>query len=122
LRRPEFQPKSDARYRTIPESSIIALLLLVSWACEVDAGERLAAEAATSAALEAWVGSGLGYRLDAQGERLFDPVEVINFLKWAGLTGADRYWDDHFVATHRRFVQEFRSEAAPRAPISTTCS
>jgi transglutaminase-like putative cysteine protease len=110
LRRSEFQPKSDARYRTIPQSRIVELLLLVSWASEVDDGERRAAQAATSAALETWVGGGLGYRLSAEGERLFDPVEVVNFLKWAGLAGRDRYWEDHFVATHRRFVKEFRSE------------
>jgi hypothetical protein len=110
LRRPEFQPKPNPRYRTIPESSIIDLLLLVSWAYDLDAGDRPAAQAATSAALESWVGSGLGYRLGDDGQRLFDPVEVVNFLKWAGLTGSDRYWDDHFVATHRRFVRAFRSE------------
>lgn len=113
MRRPEFRPKADARYRTIPEASIIELLLLVSWAREVDAGERVAAETATSAALESWVSGGLGYQLSAEGQRLFDPVEVINFLKWAGLTGTDRYWDDHFIATHRHFVQEFQSKAAP---------
>ena len=110
LRRSEFQPKPNPCYRTIPESSIIKLLLLVSWACEIDAGDRPAAQAATSAALESWVGSGLGYRVDDDGQRLFDPVEVINFLKWAGLTGSDRYWNDHFVATHRRFVRAFRAE------------
>jgi hypothetical protein len=109
LRRSEFQPKSDARYRTIPEARIVALLLLVSWASEVDAGDRRSAQLAASAALEAWVGGGLGYRRGADGARLFDPVEVVNFLKWAGLSGRDRYWEDHFVETHRRFVQAFRS-------------
>ena len=111
MRRSEFQPKSDAQYRAIPESRIVELLLLVSWAREVEAGDRRAAETATVAALESWVGGGLGYRLSADGQRLFDPVEVVNFLKWAGLAGRDRYWEDHFVETHRRFVQEFRSEA-----------
>jgi hypothetical protein len=110
LRGPAFQPKPDARYRTIPQSAIIDLLLLVSWASEVDAGERAFAQAATAAALDEWIGGGLGYELDADGQRLFDPVEVVNFLKWAGLSGSDRYWEDHFVATHRRFVAEFRAE------------
>lgn len=115
MRRSAFQPKSDARYRSIPASSIIELLLLVSWACEVDAGDRRAAEVATAAALESWVGAGLGYRLGQDGQRLFDPVEVVNFLKWAGMAGRDRYWEDHFVETHRRFVSEFRTEEDGRA-------
>ena len=112
MRRAAFQPKPNPRYRTIPESSIIEMLLLVSWACEVDARERAAA--AIAVALERWVGQGLGYGLSSTGQRLFDPVEVVNFLKWAGLAGTDRYWEDHFVATHRQFVGEFRSGTAPR--------
>jgi Transglutaminase-like superfamily len=108
LRRQDFQPRPDARYRTIPESSILELLLLVSQAYELAAGKRDAARAAASQALTSWVANGLGYREGAEGQRFFDPVEVINFLKWAGLTGQDRYWEDHFVKTHRAFVQEFR--------------
>ncbi len=114
MRRLAFQPKSDARYRTIPETRIVAMLLLVSWACEIDAGDRRAAEASTAAALDGWVARGLGHALTADGQRLFDPVEVVNFVKWAGLAGIDRYWEDHFVATHRRFVDEFRGERPPR--------
>jgi Transglutaminase-like superfamily len=110
----DFQPKPDPRYRTIPEARIIELLLLVSWAYEIKAGDRPAAQAATSEALDAWVGSGLGYRRDVDGRRLFDPVEVINFLKWAGLSGEDRYWEDHFVKTHRGFIHEFTK--GPGAP------
>ncbi len=110
MRRQDFRPRADARYRTIPESDIIELLLLVSWAYEIEAGERPAAQAETSAALESWIGQGLGHRPGVDGQRLFDPVEVINYLKWAGLAGTDRYWEDHFVATHRRFVREFRGE------------
>jgi transglutaminase-like putative cysteine protease len=109
LRRREFQPKPNDRYRTIPESDIIELLLLVSWAYEVEAGQRAAAHAAASEALNGWVGQGLGFRLDADSQRQFDPVEVINFMKWAGLTGTDPYWETHFVGTHRGFVREFGS-------------
>jgi hypothetical protein len=108
LRWIEFRPKPDARYRTIAEPEIVALLLLVSWAYEVEAGESEVARAATIDALDTWVGHGLGYRLGSGGVRYFDPVEVINFLKWAALTGGDRYWEDHFVKTHRGFVAEFQ--------------
>ena len=52
LQRLDFQPKPDARYRTIPESSIIEMLLLVSWAYEVDAGDRRVAQLAASEALD----------------------------------------------------------------------
>lgn len=108
MRPAAFQPKPDPHYRTIPQSRIVEMLLLVSWACEVEAGARRAAAAATVAALEGWVGQGLGHALSADGARLFDPVEVVNFLKWAGLAGRDDYWETHFVATHRRFVAEFQ--------------
>jgi transglutaminase-like putative cysteine protease len=111
LRNPGFKPKPDARYRSIPESSIIELLLLVSWAIEVDAGDREPAWAAASDALGCWISNGLGYQLNSDGTRLFDPVEVINFMKWAGVTGQDRYWRDHFVKTHRAFVSEFQPAA-----------
>lgn len=110
MRAREFQPKPDVRYRTIPEPRIVDLLLLVSHASEIQAGGRITAETVTSKALGSWVGKGLGYRLGADGCRLFDPVEVINFLKWAGLTGIDSYWEDHFVRTHRRFVLEFQAQ------------
>ncbi len=109
-----FKPKPNALYRTIPESKIVDILLLVSWAMEVDAGERDMARATTSEALGSWVRSGLGYERASDGTRLFDPAEVINFMKWAGVNGQDRYWQDHFVKTHRAFVSEFQPETIER--------
>jgi Transglutaminase-like superfamily len=106
--RADFKPKPNARYRTVPESRVIDVLLLVSWAAEVDDGDRDFARAATSDALEKWISKGLGYQLASDGSRLFDPAEVINFMKWLGVTGQDRYWEDHFVKTHRAFVGEFQ--------------
>jgi transglutaminase-like putative cysteine protease len=108
--RADLKPKPNARYRTIPESKIIDVLLFVSWAIEVDAGDCDFARIATSHALELWITKGLGYQFDSDGTRLFDPAEVINYMKWLGVTGQDRHWQDHFVKTHRAFVAEFLPE------------
>ena len=47
MRRNDFRPKPDPRYRTIAEPDILALLLLVSWAYEIEAGGHQVALAAT---------------------------------------------------------------------------
>lgn len=71
--------------------------------------ERRAEEARglASEALERWVGAGLVHQGDAKGERRFDPAEVINGFKWAGLHGQDDFWRDRWIATGRRLVSEF---------------
>jgi hypothetical protein len=86
---------------------MLEILLLAGWAFEIEAGRRAEALASTLSALESWIDLGLQYRRSEFGERLYDPVEVWNFQKWAGLSGLDRFWIDHFVETHRNFVREW---------------
>ena len=95
-------------YRTIPEGRIIEMLLLAGWAHEQDNPD---ARAATHRALDKWTDMGLGARLDPTGERLFDPVEVVNVLKRLGLEGRDSFWIDKYVSTGRRMVNDLSSRA-----------
>lgn len=80
------------------------MLLLAGWAFEVEAGGRDAAEAATRTALEGWIAAGLGFATGPSGERLFDPVEAVQLLKWLGLKGEDSFWADRYVATGHTLV------------------
>lgn len=116
--RPNFRPVPNPRYRTISESEVIDLLLLVSWACDIESTGLEQARTIIRRSLHSWIAKGLGYRLSPAQDYLFDPVEVINHMKWLGLSGEDDYWEAHFVANHRGFVAEFSSPtAAFKAPL-----
>jgi transglutaminase-like putative cysteine protease len=60
--------------------------------------------------LEHWIALGLGVRRGADGERYFDPCEVLNFLKQAGLDGRDAFWSERLVGTARRLVVDMRND------------
>jgi hypothetical protein len=107
-----------ACYRTVAEAQVIEVLLLSGWAFEVEAGRRAEAVASTAAALELWIALGLEYRRSDRGERLFDPVEVVNFMKWAGHNGHDRFWIDHHVGTARALVSEWTMSTVYGEPSS----
>jgi hypothetical protein len=83
------------------------MLLLAGWVFELAAGRHAEALASTRTALTSWIELGLRYRMSAGGERLYDPVEVMNFQKWAGLKGLDPFWIERFVATGRRLVGDW---------------
>lgn len=95
----------DDRYRTVAEGRILDMLRLGGWAHERETPQ---AHASTCEALHAWVGMGLGVRHHG-GRRFFDPVEVVNVLKWAGLQGRHPFWADRYVATGRRMVADLAS-------------
>jgi hypothetical protein len=99
--------RSEARYRTVPEARVIEMLLLAGWAFELEAGYREVATKRTMAELEALIELGVGYQTSSHGERLFDPVEVLNTLKLAGLNDLDTFWIDRFVGTGRALVREW---------------
>jgi len=84
------------------------MLLVAAFVYEIEAGEREAANTRAISAVDNWIRLGLGHRRTAAG-RLFDPVEVINFMKWAGYQGLDDFWINHFVATTRAFFSEWSS-------------
>jgi hypothetical protein len=79
------------------------MLLLAGWAYEQSDPEAIAA---TRQALDGWIGMGLGVEFGPTGERLFDPVEVVNVLKRLGLEGRDSFWADKYIHTGRRLVTD----------------
>jgi len=96
------------RYRTVSEASILDMCHLAGWACE--SGEGSPGRARTREALEHWIALGLGVRRDADGGRYFDPCEVLNFVKQAGLDGRDAFWSERVVGTARQLVVDMRND------------
>ena len=97
----------EARYRTVSEPCLLDMLLLGGWAFELESGRGAEALADTLASLESWIGLGLPYDRSERGQRLYDPVEVLNFMKWAGLRGLDRFWLERYVETGRALVRDW---------------
>src|SRR5262245_50547747 len=95
-------------YRTVSEALILDMCHVAGWACE--RGESSRGMAITCEALECWIGMGLEFRPGADGARYFDPVEVLNFMKLAGLDGRQAFWTEHVVGTARRLVRTMDSE------------
>ncbi|HTS20624.1 MAG TPA: transglutaminase-like domain-containing protein [Casimicrobiaceae bacterium] len=91
---------------------MVEALLLYGFATELRRGGRQAAQRASAAALDHWVELGLPYAT-GKGCRRFDPVEVLNFLKWAGLRGVDPFWEERFITTGRGLTLGFHPGAAP---------
>jgi len=100
-------------YRGVPEDRIVQMLMLGGSAYEGDSPQ--AARSAANA-LQTWTEIGLGFRRAADGGRLFDPVEVENFMKRAGMEARHDFWAERYVVTGRRLVLDFatknRGEAA----------
>lgn len=94
----------DPAHRIQPVSTILEILLLVGRAFDTASGQRDRALAETRAALGGWVALGLGFAIGQDGEQLFDPVEVLCFLKRLGFEGRDSFWEKHFVHTARQLV------------------
>jgi hypothetical protein len=101
------------RYRTIRATEIVKTLLVAGLPYEVASGRRAEATHVVLAALEEWIESGLKYRQTPGGERLFDPVEVFNFMKWEGLNGRDNFWSRHCIPTARKLALEFTGSKGP---------
>jgi hypothetical protein len=94
-------------YRIMPEALVVESLMLQGWVYEMDS--ETAAQGSRKA-LEGWTRLGLKFRRTANGERLFDPVEVSNFMKHACLNDRDGFWTERVVPTSRRLVAD---SAAP---------
>jgi hypothetical protein len=107
LNRERLGSRMEPRYRTVSESCLLDLLLLGGWAFELDRGRHAQALTSTQASLESWIALGLPYARSESGERLFDPVEALNFMKWAGLEGLDRFWLERYIGTGRALVGEW---------------
>jgi hypothetical protein len=107
---------TEDRYRTVGEQQIVDMLLVAAFVYELEQTQRASLIARISSALDTWIGLGLGYRISDRGERMFDPVEVVNRMKWAGYHGYDDFWINHFVATGRAFLREWDSVPKSQPP------
>lgn len=101
------------RYRVAGEAQIVQMLLFGALTYERE--DPGAAQIARSA-IQSWVDMGLATRPGPGNERLFDPVEVTNFLKQAALDGRDDFWPRHYVRTGQRLVGDFAGR--PAAPFT----
>jgi transglutaminase-like putative cysteine protease len=112
--------RPDRRYRTVEESRIVDQLLVFGWAFERRAAERARAAREARIALDRLVDQGLPFERRDGPERLFDPAEVLNYIKWAALRHGDPLWRERFVATGRRLVAEHHGgavqTASPQSP------
>lgn len=105
----------EDRYRTIDEGRITEAVMLLGWAfSEPSDTIRMAARQA----LDRWIQQGLGVRITPDGQRLFDPVEVVFHLKNAGRLGHDDFWTRHYVTTSRQLVQEFAAHPPAKITVS----
>lgn len=98
---------ADARARTFAEARIVDYLLLCGWARDAHRGDCGGARGEVRAALDRSTALGLPYARAADGSRLYDPAEVVNFLKWAGVRHRDAFWRDHYVPQGRALVRAF---------------
>ena len=102
-------------YRTVHEDTMIDMLMLEGHANSSDTqAARLDSQAALNLACEA----GLSTRLDDQGRRLFDPVEVMCRLKSAEAIAGSDFWARRMVPTLQQFVADL--DAAGDAQVSVS--
>ncbi|MBV1916669.1 MAG: transglutaminase-like domain-containing protein [Sphingomonadaceae bacterium] len=102
----KFPGLGEAWRRTVREDRIIDFLMLRAWPLELRRGERDAAEREARAALDGLIALGLACHVTDSGERLFDPVEVTNFLVWAGRKLGDPTLRQKNIPSARRLIRE----------------
>lgn len=108
---------TDARYRTLPQARIVDMLALAGWTYEARAGTVDAPQLAARA-LDRLVAQGLPVTIGPEDQR-FDPVEVLNFIKWQGLAGKNDFWQQRFLPTGRRMVEDL-ARLSGAGPIAVT--
>jgi len=100
---------ADARYRIVEASRIVEMLVQCGWPSEARHGNSASALQSALAALNRWVAAGLPFLSARNGERRFDPAEVMNFMKCAAMRNGDPFWEDRFTASARGLILEFHS-------------
>lgn len=111
-------PAADPRHRKVAEGRVIDMVRMHAFAADAPGADLTMARAACAAAIERWVGLGLGHAVDGAGGRLFDPAEVTCFMRWADIAGYDRFWRDHWVPTSRAMVEDLASPGANRFSVT----
>lgn len=100
--------QSDDTRRIVPEARILAHLRVLGWALAPDAGPQAPWHAIT-AALNVAIALGLPHT-GRGDDRRFDPVEVLNFLKWSGLAGLHPAWRTALIPTARAIACDGMAE------------
>jgi hypothetical protein len=95
-----YRPSTD-RYRTIVEERILDFLLSPY---AIVAGTRELDFPVAKNILETCVALGLPYALSEDGRRLFDPAEVVNFIKYSYFKFGEPIWRDRAVLMLRRLM------------------
>jgi hypothetical protein len=107
-----YRPTTD-RYRTIIDDRIVDFLLspyaIVAGARELDVP-------IAKNILETCVTLGLPYALSENGRRLFDPAEVVNFIKYSYFKYREPFWRDRAVLMLRRLMSQAISQAPFNSP------
>lgn len=101
--------------RTADEATLIEHLMMGGWGKDF----RTAPEAARRSAeetLERWMREGLPFARLPDGRHAFDPAEVMNFAKSAGVEGRDDFWAARYVHTGRALIQELGTSPAKLEP------
>jgi hypothetical protein len=107
----------DGRYRVLSEAAMIDSLAFICWPHSCRAGRFAWAREEAALTLADWLADGLPFARVA-GEVRLDPYEVINFMKWRGLTRGDVAWSSH-VAAGRRSAAEFAADEAQDVTASS---
>jgi hypothetical protein len=97
-----YRPATNI-YRTILEERIIDFLLSPY---AIVAGARALDTPIAKNILDTCITLGLPYALSENGRRLFDPVEVRNFIKYAYFKYGAPFWRDRAVFMLRRLMSE----------------
>jgi transglutaminase-like putative cysteine protease len=84
------------------------MLAFEGWWIELAEGKTEVARLGAATLLESIVGVGAGYARDVGGDRLFDPVEVDQFLGWLSTTG-DLRWRERKTITNAGIIADARS-------------
>jgi hypothetical protein len=93
--------------RTVAEGLMVEHIARIGWPYEA-LGEALDAVRSLAAlALQRWVNLGLPFETAADGQRLFDHAEVLNFPSSDRVRGQDRFFADNMVASRRRMTADF---------------
>lgn len=103
------------RYRTVPETRIVDMLMLAGWAYALGEPTMVAR---THEAIEDWVEQGLPFRRTETGSRLFDPAEVWAIMKRLGREEANSYFREGQMMTWRRMVEDHAIVSADNAFFS----
>ena len=95
---------NDPLLRNITESKIIEYILTWGFPFEVNSAQKSVTTDLIKSALDEFIYCGLPHEDSPSKGRLFNPAEVVNFMKWLDLTDQNLFWSKYIVKTHQDLV------------------